>query len=149
MALKPAFQQKRIAACCSTVFPITIYDVDETDKLRYVANMYLTANGSSWNLTCTEKMVYWRTSLSFMEIALLVLCFRSVVEKFTGQILYLHLLTLHCCATHSPLPSNEIKWDQWQCIHNTLTKLLSKFQQCCLFYSEIIQCVTLLLKQLF
>ncbi len=42
VALKPAFQQKRIAACCSVVFSITIYDTDKTDKLHRIAIMYLT-----------------------------------------------------------------------------------------------------------
>ncbi len=51
--------------------------------------MYLTVNSSSWNLACVEKKgVYWQTSPCFMEIALLVLCFRSVVAKLTGQNLY-------------------------------------------------------------
>ncbi len=49
--------------------------------------MYLTVNGSNWNLACVEKRVYWQTSPSFMEIALLVLCFCSVVAKPTGQTL--------------------------------------------------------------
>ncbi len=52
--------------------------------------MYLTVNGSSWNLACAEKRVYCWTSSSFMEIALLVLCFRSIIAKLTGHILKRH-----------------------------------------------------------
>ncbi len=76
--------------CCTLFnsFSITIYDTDKTDKLRHVANMYLTVNSSNKNLAWVQR-VYWRTSPSFMEITLLVLCFRSIVAKFTGQTLYL------------------------------------------------------------
>ncbi len=88
VALKSPFQQKQITARCSTVFSITIYDADKIDKLRLVANMHLTANGSSWNLAYAENRVYWQTSPSFMEMALLILLVRIVVAKLTGQTLY-------------------------------------------------------------
>ncbi len=87
VAWKPAFQQKQIAARFSVVFSITIYNTDKTDKLRHIANMYLTVNSLSWNLACMEKRVYWRISPSFTEIALLVLCFHIVVLKLTRQVL--------------------------------------------------------------
>ncbi len=84
VALKPIFQQKRIAARCLIVFSITIYDMDKTDKLHHIVNMYFTVNSSSWNLAFVEKRVYWQSFPSFVEIALLVLCFRSIVAKLTG-----------------------------------------------------------------
>ncbi len=91
VALEPVFQQKWIASHCSIVFSVTIYDTDKTDKLRHIANMYLTVNGSSWNLACMEKRICWQTSPSFKEIALLVLCFHSVVVKLTGQTWYFNI----------------------------------------------------------
>ncbi len=88
MVLKPALQQKRITASCSIVFSITIYDTDKTDKLHQIVNMYLTVSGSSWNLTCVERSIYWWTFPSFMEITLLV-HFCSVIAKLTEQTLYI------------------------------------------------------------
>ncbi len=46
----------------------TMLNTDKMDKLRHVANMYVTMNCSSCNLACAEKKVYWQTSISFIEI---------------------------------------------------------------------------------
>ncbi len=62
--------------------------------------MYFTANSSSWNLACAEKMIYWQTSPSFMEIALLVVRLRSVIAKLTRQTLYFDI-DMHNCVQKS------------------------------------------------
>ncbi len=47
MALKLAFQQKRIAAGYSIVFLLQFMTWTKQTKLRHIANMYLTVNDSS------------------------------------------------------------------------------------------------------
>ncbi len=87
-SIRTSFPAKTNRCTLFNCFSITIYEMDKTDKLHHVANMYLTVNSSSWNLA-------WQTSISFMEIALLVLCFRSTVAKLTRQTLQLE------CTNHS------------------------------------------------
>ncbi len=86
VALKPAFQPKQIAARCSIVFSITIYDTDKTNKLCHILNIYTLlwmVGVENWN---AEKKFYWRTSLSFMKIALLTLYFHGIVlQKLPGR----------------------------------------------------------------
>ncbi len=71
--------------CCSTY----LHKCNRHSAVSFCRlGMYHTENSSSWNLTRAEKRVFSQTPPSFMEIALLVLSFRSVVTKLTRQTLY-------------------------------------------------------------
>ncbi len=89
--IKTGIPAKMTRCMLFNCFSITIYNTDKTDKLHHIVNMYLTVNGSGWNLACVEVKVYWQTSPGFMKKALLVLCFPSVVAKLIRQTLYLEL----------------------------------------------------------
>ncbi len=86
--IKMGFPAKTNRYMLFNCFPITIYDTAKTDKLHHITNMFFTANSLGLNLVCAEKRVYQWTSPSFMKIALLLLCFRSIVAKLTRLILY-------------------------------------------------------------
>ncbi len=45
--ISPVYGHSLSWKSCSVVFSITMYDTDKTDKLRHIANMYLTVNSSN------------------------------------------------------------------------------------------------------
>ncbi len=86
VTLKLVFSKNELLPIVQLFFPLR-FMTHKTDKLYNIANMYLIVNSSSWNLACLEQRVYW----SFTEIALLVLCFRSIVPNLTAQTLYIDI----------------------------------------------------------
>ncbi len=88
VALKPAFQLKQIAARCSIVFSVTIYGKDKTDKLTLCREYLPRCERVELKFGVHGEKGLLTNFPSFMEIALLVLGFRSVVEKLNGQTLY-------------------------------------------------------------